>query len=200
MTLVELLDASRVFALRTAIVDTLAPLFPGCEVKSHPGRLDADDVVGDTVAFATPSLMVGVIRVERAEGRMSGYRDVPVEVAVYVVTTDLAVPPRGLVQRDELALALCDGVLVVVENHDTARWGLADIAPPENAAAAPLFTSLARERGTVFYAVTWRQMLYTLGIPILDLDSTVEDAAVTVRLPGDPGWTPPTPPIAGVDP
>lgn len=192
MTIPELLDASRVFALRQAVVATLAPLFPGCEVKSHPGRLDMDDVTGERSPFATPSLNVGVTRLQAAEGRMSGHRELPLELGVYVVTADQAVPGRGLVTRDELGLALCDGVLAALEDPDRARWGLADIAPAEDAAAAPLFTSVADGKGTAFYAVTWRQVLYTLGHPILDLDSAVDgDAAVTALLPGDPGWTPP---------
>lgn len=191
-TLEQLLAASRVFAFREAIVATLRPLFVGCEVKSHLGRLDMQDVEAEQSPFVAPSLNVAVTRVPTALGRLSGYRDQPVEVAIYVVTADQAVGRRGLVLRDELALAVTDGVLAVLEDVELSRWGLADIDPPEDASAQPLFTAKSWDRGTVFHAVTWRQTLYTLGKPILDLDSAVDGAAdVRALLPGDPGWTPP---------
>lgn len=179
-TLTQILDASRIYALRSAIIATLAANMP-CTVEAHPGRLDMDDVLGETRLFATPSLNVAVTRIEPAEGRSSGLRDVPVQVAVYIVTADQALGDRGLVKRDELALALSDALLVLIENDDITRWGLqpgadgsgADIGPPEGVEAMPLFTSKAQERGAAYYAVTWRQVLYSIGTQIWDFETPV---------------------------
>ena len=120
---------------------------------------------------------------------MSGHRDVPVEIAVYVVTADQAIGERGLVTRDEIGIALCDAVLALVENPTIAHWGLPDIAPPEKAAATPLFTAKSLDKGSAFYGVSWTQTLYTLGHPFADFDLAVPaGAAGSVLLPGDPGW------------
>lgn len=187
LSLAALLEASRLFELRTAIVGACAARFAGVEVKSHPGRLDGDDIAGERNPFVTPSLNVAVVRVQGAEGRLSGHRDVPVEIAIYVVTADQAVGEHGLVTRDELGLALCDGVLALVEDPDVARWGLTDIAPPELASAGPVFTALSNEKGTAFYAVTWRQTLYTLGHPFRPMEGAPPAGfSPYVYLPGDP--------------
>lgn len=182
-----LLDASRLFALRSAIIVALGARFSGVEVKSHPGRLDGDDVAGERSFFITPSLNVAVVRILAADGRLSGLRDVPVEIAVYVVTADQVVGDRGMVTRDELGLALCDGVLALVEDPAFSRWGLADIAPPELASAGPVFTALSNEKGTAFYAVTWRQTLYALGHPFRPMEGPPPTGfAPYAVLPGDP--------------
>lgn len=187
-TLLELLAASRLFAFRTAVVDTLATVFPECEVKAHPGKLDIGDVDAKDI-FRAPALAVAITRQPAADGRMSGTRDTPVDVTVYVVVEDLALgdPPR-LVTRDELGLALCDGMLAFLA-MPAARWGLADIDFPSEAVAQPVFTALSFERGTAYYAVTWRQTLYGLGEPIWDMDSPTPPAfAPKTILPGDPDY------------
>jgi hypothetical protein len=80
MTLSQLLAASRVFDLREAAVATLKPLFPDCEVRAHLGRLDMADVeTGET--YSAPSMHIGVTRQPSPEHRMSGLRDVRVELA-----------------------------------------------------------------------------------------------------------------------
>lgn len=196
-SLADLLAASRVFALREAVVATLKAALPvpPCEVKAHPGRLDMKDVEEGTM-FSPPAVHIGVTRIDPAEGRMSGYRDVPVEVSAYVVTADTVIGDRA-VHRDELALALQDAVLSLVEDPGVARWGLADIDLPENATAYPLFTAQSFDRGTAYYAVTWRQTLYSLGRPILDFEAPVPpDAAGTVVFPAEP-ISPLTPPNPG---
>lgn len=196
MTLAQRLAASRVYAARQAAVATLKPLFPDCTVKEHLGRLDIADVeTGDS--FATPSINIGVVRVHPAGGRMSGYRDVPVEFAAYVVTTDQPVAGGPTSLRDEIALALIDGVLAVLEDPHLSRWGLADIDPADNADARPLFTAKSNDKGMAYFVVDWRNTLYTLGDPFMDMESPVPAGlAPPVVLPGDPGWTPPTPPVA----
>lgn len=188
-TLADLLAASRIFALRTAVVARLKTALPFCEVKAHPGRLDVGDVEDGTM-FSPPGLYAGVTRLNRGEGRMSGHRDVPVEIAVYVVAGDTTVAGQ-LVTRDEVALALSDAVLAIVEAAPGESWGLTDISPPENADAQALFTAKSHPKAILFYAVTWRQVLMTLGDGLWDFESTPDGLDPTVLLPGDPGWTPP---------
>jgi hypothetical protein len=192
-SLLELIAASRTFALREAIVATLKPLFPECDVRGHMGKLDMADVIaGDS--FRAPALSVAITRLRGAEHRMSGLRDVPIECTVYAVTEDqpLGSPPK-VYTRDEIGFALCDGVLSVVENPQLARWGLQEIGFPEDASAQPLFTAKTFERGTAYYGVTWRQTLYGLGDAFWDMESLVPaplpEPAPVVVLPGDPGFS-----------
>ncbi|MCF4125042.1 hypothetical protein [Methylobacterium sp. SyP6R] len=192
MGLPELLAASRAFACRDAIVATLARLLPAVEVKSLPGRISIDDLDNKDM-FRPPSIGVAAVRIRPADGRMSGLRDVPVEIVAYVVTEDGPYGEGGrLVYRDELGLALCDGLLALTELPEVARWGLTDIGMPEGAEARSLISVSTEERATAYHSVTWWQMLYGQGVPFMDMDSPVP-AGATARaiLPGDPDWTPP---------
>lgn len=191
-TLPELLSASRAFALREAVVETVGNAFPAVEVKSLPGRISIDDL-DDKELFRPPSIGIAAVRIRPAEGRLSGQRDVPVEVVAYVVTED---GPWGennrLVYRDELGLALCDGVLALLEQVELARWGLTDIGMPEDAAAVALVSVSTEQRNTAYFSVSWWQMLYGQGNPFLDMEGPVPaGGAVRTILPGDPDWTPP---------
>jgi hypothetical protein len=178
MPLAGLLAASRVFALREAVVATLQPLFPDVTVKPHLARLDMADVeTGES--FSVPSLNIGVIRLHPAEQRLNGTRDVPVELAGYIVTGDQVVDGRGAM-RDEVALALCDGFLSVLEDAEVARWGLDDIGSVIDAEARPLFTARSNDKGLAYFVVTWKQTIYTLGE--LDVPAFGQDAG------GRPPW------------
>ena len=188
-TLAALLGASRAFAYRTAVLKGLATAFPDIAVKALPALIDIADL-DKADLFAAPAFGVAVSRIRPAEGRMSGQRDVPVEVVVYVVVEDRQVAGK-LVYRDELGLALCDGVLGLLETP-AARWGLDEIGMPEDAAARPVLSVMTENRGTAYFAVTWWQVLYGQGQPFMDMDSLVPaDAKVTAILPGDPDWVPP---------
>lgn len=191
-TLADLLATSRAFTLREAVVATLQAAFPQVEVKSLPGRISIDDLDSKDL-FQPPSIGVAAVRIRPAEGRMSGTRDVPVEIVAYVVTED---GPYGdadrLVYRDELGLALCDGLLAISERTDLARWGLADIGMPEDAEARSLISVSTEERATAYFSVSWWQMLYGQGVPFTDMESPVPaGASARAILPGDPDWVPP---------
>jgi hypothetical protein len=193
-TVLELLEASRVFELREALVAVCTAAFPECEVKAHPGRLDIGDLDKKDL-FRAPSLAIAAIRLRPPDGRSSGLRDLTVEVAVYIVVEDMALgaPPRAF-KRDEIGLALCDGVLALLDDESRARWGLADIGFPEEAQAQPLFTVLSFEQGTAYYAVTWRQTLYGLGSPFIPMEGPDPAPIDPITwLPGDPGYPPPEP-------
>ncbi len=189
-SLAELLGASRVFAFRTAVVNTLTAAFPEVEVKALPARLQIEDLDKEEM-FSPPAMAVAVTRIRPAEARMSGLRDVPVEVVVYLIVEDRPVGDR-LAYRDEIGLALCDGLLALLELPEAARWGLADIGMPEDAEAKPVLSVMTETRGTAYFVAGWWQKLYGQGQPFMDMDSPVPaDATGRVLLPGDPGWTPP---------
>lgn len=187
-TLAQLLGSSRAFEFRTAVVAHLTSAFPQVAVKALPGRLDISDLDRKDL-FAPPAFGVAVSRVRPAEGRMSGQRDVPIEVVVYIVVEDQLVDGR-LVFRDELGLALCDGLLGFLETPE-GRWGLDDIGMPEDAEARAVITVGTEKEGTAYFAATWWQMLFSQGQPFMDMDSQVGPGEPYVLLPGDPGWTPP---------
>ncbi|GJD93359.1 hypothetical protein [Methylobacterium iners] len=190
-TLADLLTTSRAFEYRTAVVDALKAAFSEIEVKALPARLDIADLDRKDM-FSPPSFGVAIARIRPAEDRMSGLRDVPVEIVVYVVVEDRLVgdPPR-LAYRDELGLALCDAVLALVETP-AARWGLPEIGMPEDAEARPILNVMTEDRGTAYFAVTWWQILYAQGQPFMDMESPVPlDAMGRAILPGDPDWVPP---------
>lgn len=99
--------------------------------------------------------------------------------------------------KDELGLALCDGLLALVETP-AARWGLTEIGMPEDAEARAIVNYVTETRATAYFAVTWWQMLYAQGVPFMDMDGPVP-AGLTGRavLPGDPGWHPSAPGAGG---
>lgn len=156
----QILQAARIFALREAIVAGVKPLFADIEVKPHPGKLDISDVVAKDV-FAPPSIAIATTRV-KPEGRLSGADDFTVSVTAYVVCEDMMVA-GARVERDEMAIAICEALLVALTNDDATRWGLEGVGPAEDAEAAPLFTAKSFTQGVVYYAVTWKQTLYAVA-------------------------------------
>lgn len=185
----DLLATSRAFAFREGVLKTLAAAFPEVEVKALPGRLQVEDL-DKADMFSPPAMRVTVARIRPAEHRMSGERDVPVEVMVWIIVEDRVVANR-LAYRDEIGLALCDGVLALLETP-AGRWGLDDIGMPEDAEAKPVLSVMTESRGTAYFVAGWWQKLYGQGQPFMDMDSVVPaDATARAILPGDPGWVPP---------
>lgn len=160
----QMLANARVFALRNAVVAAFAAHFVGLEVKAHIGKLDMSDVLERNI-FAPPTIAIAATRLID-EDRLSGSDDLTVQLTAYVVTEDHMVgqgADRRLVTRDEMALAICEAALVALSDPDWTRWGLQNIGDVDAAEAHPLFTLKTFEKGTVYYAVTWKQRLYALG-------------------------------------
>jgi hypothetical protein len=166
LTLKELVAVSQIQNLQDAIVATLTMLLPDLDVKSHPGKLDLNDVV-DKDMFRAPALAVAITR-QVEHDRLSQSRDVKVDIAIYVIVEDalIGVPPR-MVKRDELGHAICDALTALLNNRSSSRWNYqaARLDFPCDVEAKPLFTSTAFENGTAFYAVTFTQTLYNLDLP-----------------------------------
>jgi len=163
LTRAQLIANARVFALREAIVDELAPLFADIKVLAHPGKIDIADAVAKGT-FPAPCIAVAATRV-KPEGRVSGAEDFVVSLAAYVVADAVLVDNRR-VEGDEMALAISQAVLGALADDAIAHWGLDDIGLPEDAESGPLFTVKNITQGTVYYAVTWKQTLYRVTPPI----------------------------------
>lgn len=159
----QLLTAARVKAMRDAAVAGVATLFADIEVKSHPGKLDMSDVLKKGV-FTAPSIHIAASRI-MPDGRLSASDDFTLEMTAYVVAEDVMVS-GARVERDEMALAICEALLTALSDDDFARWGLQDIGCAEEPKAAPLFTIKSFTEGAVYWAVTWKQTLYSVSTPI----------------------------------
>jgi len=153
----ELLANARVKGLRDAIVSRLKSRFVDLEVKSHLGKLDISDVL-EKATFNAPSIAVAATRT-KPEGRLSGADDFVVDLTAYVVAEDLLVGGRR-VERDEMALAVCEGLLLSLTDDDFTRWNVENVGPPEDVEAKPLFTIKSVAQGVIYYAVTWKQTLF----------------------------------------
>lgn len=162
VTIQTLLADARVLALRTAAVAALGARFPDIKVQGHPGKLDMSDVLAKGT-FPAPSIQIAVSRVT-PDPRLSLADDFDVDFAAYVVAEDKIVGNLR-VERDELAFAICEGLCVALSDDTLTRWGLENIAPPEDVKASPLFTLKSFTEGAVYWAVTWRQTLYRVAPP-----------------------------------
>lgn len=162
-TLAQRIAGTRLASLPTAVVAALRPLFPGMTVRTHPGRIDVADVAAGDI-FNPPMIAVSVIN---ASGpvQVAGQFDLVVECAAYVITEEMAIDSRST-PRDQVALAVCQGLLEILADMDAPRWGLDSITSPTDMRAQPLFTAISYEKGFCFYAVTWRQTLFAEGHPM----------------------------------
>lgn len=158
---VDILEAARLFPLRSAIVDRFAARFPDVEVRAHPGRLDMGDVLEKGV-FAAPSIAIAVNRA-RPDPRLSQADDLVAEITAYVVCEDMMIAGRR-VERDEFALALCEAMLKALADNDFTHF-VDDLSDVDDAKAEPVFTMKTFEHGTVYYAVTWKQTLCAVADP-----------------------------------
>ncbi|ODT13949.1 MAG: hypothetical protein ABS35_36315 [Kaistia sp. SCN 65-12] len=184
-TLSDRLAAARLAALPEAMAGTLRPLFPDVTVRTHPGRIDVADVVAGEI-FQPPMIAVSVIG---AAGpvQVPGQYNIVAECAAYVVTEETVIAGRST-RREEVALALCHGLLDILADFMTPRWGLSDITSPADMRAQPLFTALSYQKGVCFYAVTWRQTLFAEGQPMTppmptERLETVQDGEITKLWP-----------------
>lgn len=196
LTTADMIAASRVNALRDAVVATFEPVFPQFEVKAHPGKLDIADIVAQDM-FRPPALAIAALRV-KPEERASGSEDLVVDLAAYVIVEDGPWgPSNGLIYRDELGYAVGAALirLLSATGPDAVnRWGLIDVGMPADVEMKPLFTVKSYERGSAFYAVTWRQVLYHTGPTIWDMDSPAPPDLDTTTYVNE---EPPPPPLPG---
>lgn len=164
-TLAQRLTESRLAALPPAVCETLRPLFPDVTVQAMAGKIDVSDVL-DGETFQPPLISVTMTR-WRAPVAVDGSWSVPVDLAAYVVTADMALAGKA-VRREEAAWAICHGLLAVLADFDLGRWGLQLISLPDEAEARPVFTSQTFAKGVGYYAVTWRQRLLGEGADPLE--------------------------------
>jgi hypothetical protein len=182
-TIAERLAGSRLVGFLPAIEAALKPLFPGVTVRSHPGRIDVSDLIEKDI-FLPPMIAVALTRWRGPVG-VGGDWTLALECAAYVVTEDMAIAGRAT-PRQEVAFALSHGLIAVLADWETARWGLSSITAPEDAEVRPLFTSETFAKGSAFYAVTWKQSLIGLGpdplarVLVTDVESGWDGTVETV--------------------
>ena len=166
-TLAEMLASTRIEGLRDAVVSELKRLLKGVTVKSHPGKLDMNDVLSKAVVSA-PGVAVGWSRL-RGTRDLDGSYAVPVDFIAYIVTEDGPLPganPPRLLGRDVLAMAIGAQILRILADPDTASWGMTGLsapAPEPEPEMRPVFTMKTAENGTALFVVTWTQMLVDEG-------------------------------------
>ncbi len=164
LALVDILAASRLFALRGAIVAAFKALLPEIEIKGHPGKIDLSDVIEQDV-FVTPSIVVALTRM-KPDPRMSDAPDIVAQMTAYVVVEPMLIDGKR-VEPDEIGPALCDALAVfLARGTPDTQWGLPEIGLPEDVEAQPVFTAKSFAKGVCFYAVTWKQTLYAFGDPL----------------------------------
>lgn len=161
LTLPQMIAASRLDALKTAIVATLKPLLPRVTITLHPGRLDINDLLAKAIV-AAPGVAIGWTRL-RASREIGGTYGTPIDLAAYIVTEDYSdtssTPPR-LVARDVVAHGIGSFLLRILHDPDAPTWGLTGITHPLPEPAPelrPVVTMKTAENGTAVYAVTWSQ-------------------------------------------
>ncbi|WP_020179787.1 hypothetical protein [Methylopila sp. M107] len=166
--LAELIAASPLVSVKTAIATEFARLLPGVAVVVHPGKLDIADVVAGDVVRA-PGIALGWTRI-RTPHEAAGTFSSIVEWAAYIVAEDTAVANRRT-EREAVAHAIGSFLLDILADPETSTWGLANVAPPARDPAPelrPVFTAKSYAAGTVYYAVTWSQALFGLGALAFD--------------------------------
>ena len=164
LTLLEVLEASRLHELRQAVIARLKTLIAGVEVRAHPGKIDLSDVVAEDT-FVAPSILVALTRFT-PDMRLSGSVDDCAHLAAYVIVEDTVLDGRRY-ERDEIGPALCDAIAhYLARPGPEAMWGLEGVGLPEDIAGQPVFTAKTFARGMAFYAVTWRQDIFARGEPM----------------------------------
>ncbi len=155
----NLVTSSKTFALREAIIAALKNYFADIEVRAHISKLDMGDVIEKAI-FNPPTIAIAATRMT-SDSRLSGADDLIVQLTAYVVTEDLMISGHR-VNRDELAIAICEAILVLLSDPDIPRW-VEGVGPPDDIIAQPLFTMANFQKGVVYYAVTWKQTLYAIS-------------------------------------
>jgi hypothetical protein len=183
MRLDQLVQTSRILALRKSCARRFKEAFTDITVQEHIGKLDISDMLARDFVLA-PAILIAATRI-KTEDRMSNDRDLPVQLTAYIITEDAAIgtPPQRYT-RDELGYAIGDAVLALLRSDALSRWGLEDIGFPEAPELTPVFTVKTFEKGAAVYAVSWSQTLFRCHDPFLDMEG--EGSFPEILYPGDP--------------
>lgn len=190
LTLSQRLAAARIIALMPAIEATLTPLFADTALKILPGKIDISDVIAGAI-FMPPMIGLAITRV-RVPVEVDGSWSLPVELAAYIVTEDMAIGTTS-VSRQDVGWAIALGLVEILTDLDVPRWGLQSIGSPSEIEARPMFSSEVFAKGSAYYAVTWRQALLGFGtdplarVPVTTVEA-VEDGVVATYPPELEGW------------
>jgi len=154
----------RIVDFRQAVADAIKTKLPDLrECRPYGGRFDLGELAA--VSARAPAVFVAVLRSSGNAAYGDGRRQIPLNMAAYVVTAD-----SRDADRDETALNLCEILQGWIPHN---RFGTAQCADPGEVRWANLYSGRARGKGVALMAVTWRQDL-VVGEP----DDQTEDPPV----------------------
>lgn len=163
-TLAQLLASNPLAETHEAIVETLKALLPGVNVVRHPGKVDIAELVQKTIVNA-PGIGVGWSRVRPAMLADGSY-SVAVEWTVYIVAEAKPIANRR-VEKEAVAMAIGGQMLKILADFRTSTWGRTGVVPITSESPAPelkpLFTVRNESQGTVYYTVSWTQLIVDIG-------------------------------------
>ncbi len=183
-TLTQLIAADPIAPAQRAIVETVKTKLPGVSVMLHPGKVDISELVSKALV-AAPGVGIGWSRV-RTLRAVDGHFSFLVDWVAYIVAEARAVDNRR-VEKEAVALAIGNRLMLILADGDISFWGLSGISPPEPVPGPefkPLFTVADASQGTVYYTVTWSQTLTGLGATYLPtVTGTVDPDAAIIHYP-----------------
>jgi hypothetical protein len=168
----QMLAANPIATVQAAIVTTLKGLLPGVSIVLHPGKVDLSELVAKSVV-AAPGIGIGwsrVIPVALPDVSFSAQ----VFWTAYVVAEARVVAGRR-VEKEAVGLAIGQQ-LVAILFDDASFWGCDGVLPPEKPEMKPLFTIRDAAQGTIYYTVTWSQVIADIGEPALPTATATVDA------------------------
>lgn len=167
VTLAQLLAADPIAPAQRAIVAAVKAQLSGVSVMLHPGKVDISELVSKALV-APPGVGIGWSRV-RTLRAVDGHFSFTVDWVAYIVAEARAVEGRR-VEKEAVALAIGNRLMLMLADADTCFWRLAGISAPDPVPGPefkPLFTVADAAQGTVYYTVTWSQTLTGLGATYL---------------------------------
>jgi hypothetical protein len=174
-TLGQLLERDVLAAAQTAIVAKLSAAFDGVTVLAHPGKVDLSELVGKAVV-AAPGVGIGWSRV-RVDPMMDGAQSFAVDWTAYIVAEAKVVGGKR-VEKETVGMAIGARLLELL-NDDAFTAFVAGMMPPEpRAELKPFFTIRDASQGTVYYIVTWSQLIADLGVPRFPQQTATVDEAL----------------------
>lgn len=189
VSLDQMLIADPVAALQASIVDTIRTLVTGVTVIRHPGKVDLSELIGKTVVPA-PGIGIGWSRV-RSAGMLDGSFGLSVEWVAYIVAEARVVGLKR-VEKEEVGIAIGTRLIAILNDDEAPFWGrtagllpVADTPPPE---MKPLFTVREAAQGTVYYTVTWTQVIPDVGQSMFPQHVGTADADNSTVNYEDPAW------------
>lgn len=137
--------------LRQAIIDKISLEIPDLQaVDPHPGQFNLNELKRITTLL--PAVRVAVLNTQTISLVGNGEKDIPLQLAAYVITED------GTSPKDESAMEYVESLLELIPGQ---RWGISGVTDAKNIQAQNMFTTDADIYGVAMWSVTWEQSIRT---------------------------------------